>query len=222
MPAEVAHDPGFGDDSMPVITRWAEYFGPLVRQSWRVLEDGGALIVIGNPSIRSGFELAMSSAGERFLLANEFVVLWRGASTKQGRRKSTPLVESLTTSIHWYTKRGLRGHKPTCVVESPSNTVVCERIPVSDRYAPCQRPVELFIYLISLLTEPDGLVVDPYCGTGSSLVAAEIAERRWIGGDIDAGMVEIARRRVATIDHEEADLRPFYLWTPARLVELYG
>ncbi len=61
---------------------------------------------------------------------------------------------------------------------------------------PAPFPVELPEQLIRLYTFEDDLVLDPFMGSGSSLVAAKHLGRRYAGYDLDADYVEIARRRV--------------------------
>jgi site-specific DNA-methyltransferase (adenine-specific) len=62
---------------------------------------------------------------------------------------------------------------------------------------PAPFPVELPEQLIRLYTYKDDLVLDPFMGSGSSLVAAARLGRRYVGYDLDPDYVEIARRRVA-------------------------
>jgi hypothetical protein len=61
---------------------------------------------------------------------------------------------------------------------------------------PAPFPVELPEQLIRLYTFKDDLVLDPFMGSGSALVAAARLGRRYVGYDLDGGYVEIARRRV--------------------------
>ena len=61
---------------------------------------------------------------------------------------------------------------------------------------PAPFPVELPEQLIRLYTFEDDLVLDPFMGSGSALVAAARLGRRYIGYDLDAAYVDIARRRV--------------------------
>ncbi|MCE9621175.1 MAG: site-specific DNA-methyltransferase [Actinomycetia bacterium] len=62
---------------------------------------------------------------------------------------------------------------------------------------PAPFPVELPEQLIRLYTFKDDLILDPFMGSGSSLVAAARLGRRYIGYDLDANYIEIARQRVA-------------------------
>lgn len=61
---------------------------------------------------------------------------------------------------------------------------------------PAPFPVELPEQLIRLYTFKDDLVLDPFMGSGSALVAAARLGRRYVGYDLDASYVEIARQRV--------------------------
>ncbi|MCU1503460.1 MAG: modification methylase [Ilumatobacteraceae bacterium] len=61
---------------------------------------------------------------------------------------------------------------------------------------PAPFPVELPEQLIRLYTFEDDLVLDPFMGSGSTLVAASRLGRRYVGYDLDPAYVEIARRRV--------------------------
>jgi site-specific DNA-methyltransferase (adenine-specific) len=62
---------------------------------------------------------------------------------------------------------------------------------------PAPFPVELPEQLIRLYTFAGDLVLDPFMGSGSALVAAARVGRRFVGYDLDPDYVDIARRRVA-------------------------
>jgi site-specific DNA-methyltransferase (adenine-specific) len=62
---------------------------------------------------------------------------------------------------------------------------------------PAPFPVELPEQLIRLYTFKDDVVLDPFMGSGSTLVAASRLGRRYAGYDLDPAYVAIARGRVA-------------------------
>ncbi len=69
---------------------------------------------------------------------------------------------------------------------------------------PAPFPVELPEKLISLFTYRDDLVLDPFMGSGSTMVAAEHLGRRYVGYDLDPAYVEIARERVLSESRESS------------------
>ncbi len=58
-----------------------------------------------------------------------------------------------------------------------------------------QKPVGILTPLIEYGCPPGGLVLDPFMGSGSTLIAARDSGRRAIGIDIREGQCEIAARR---------------------------
>jgi site-specific DNA-methyltransferase (adenine-specific) len=60
-----------------------------------------------------------------------------------------------------------------------------------------QKPVRLLRALIELTTLPGHVVLDPFCGSGSTLVAAQAVGRHYLGFDQDEGCVQTARNRLA-------------------------
>lgn len=66
----------------------------------------------------------------------------------------------------------------------------------TDAVHPCQKPVALMASLVGGLTEPGDTVLDPYMGSGSTLVAAMLAGRPAIGIEKDPAYFATACRRL--------------------------
>lgn len=64
---------------------------------------------------------------------------------------------------------------------------------------PTEKPVELAETLILQSTQPLELVVDPFCGSGSTGVAAWRNSRGFLGSDICAEAVEITQQRMQAL-----------------------
>ncbi len=71
---------------------------------------------------------------------------------------------------------------------------------------PTQKPLALLERIISVSSKEGDLVLDPFCGCGTTLHAAEGLDRQWIGIDISAFSVGLVRERIVT-NFPEKDLR---------------
>lgn len=71
------------------------------------------------------------------------------------------------------------------------------RLPKEEREHPTQKPLGLMLWVVENYTSPGNLVIDPYCGSGTTGVACVQRNRRFLGIEREKSYVEIARRRIA-------------------------
>jgi site-specific DNA-methyltransferase (adenine-specific) len=62
---------------------------------------------------------------------------------------------------------------------------------------PTQKPEEVMAYLVAIACAPGGLVLDPFCGSGSTGAVACRLGRRFLGLELNPAYCEMARRRIA-------------------------
>jgi len=62
---------------------------------------------------------------------------------------------------------------------------------------PAQKPLAAMLVLIRCLSAPGDIILDPFCGSGTTLVAAKKLGRRYIGIEISEKYCQIARNRLA-------------------------
>jgi DNA modification methylase len=73
---------------------------------------------------------------------------------------------------------------------------------------PAQFPIELVERLVLALTHPGDIVLDPFMGAGTSLVAAILHDRKAIGVDNQEAYVRLARERVTAFCNGSLRRRP--------------
>jgi site-specific DNA-methyltransferase (adenine-specific) len=61
---------------------------------------------------------------------------------------------------------------------------------------PTQKPLLLLERIIELVTNENDLVLDPFCGSGTTCVAASIANRKYIGIDLSEDAIELSQSRL--------------------------
>jgi site-specific DNA-methyltransferase (adenine-specific) len=73
---------------------------------------------------------------------------------------------------------------------------------------PTQKPIELLERIIKISTDEGDVVLDPFCGSGTTLVAAKLLGRQYIGIDINPDAIELTEKRLdAPIKTESILLR---------------
>lgn len=61
---------------------------------------------------------------------------------------------------------------------------------------PTQKPIELLERIIAMSTDEGDLVLDPFCGSGTTLVCSKLMNRRYIGVDISEEAVKLSLARL--------------------------
>ena len=61
---------------------------------------------------------------------------------------------------------------------------------------PTQKPVALLERIVKASSNEGDTVLDPFCGCGTTLIAAERLKRSWIGIDISQTAVKVIRQRI--------------------------
>ena len=71
---------------------------------------------------------------------------------------------------------------------------------------PTQKPVLLLNQIINIVTDEGDWVLDPFCGSGTTCVAAKSLKRQFIGIDMSADAAELANKRLEEMIISESNL----------------
>ena len=63
-------------------------------------------------------------------------------------------------------------------------------------FHPTVKPIKLMQYLVKMITPPNGIVLDPFCGSGTTGIACKLDEFQFVGLEQDAEYSKIAEARI--------------------------
>lgn len=75
-----------------------------------------------------------------------------------------------------------------------------ENAPTTKNSHPTVKPVSLMAYLCRLVTPPNGIVLDPFMGSGSTGIAARLEGFKFCGMEMDADYFKIAEKRIENFE----------------------
>lgn len=71
---------------------------------------------------------------------------------------------------------------------------------------PTQKPILLLEQIIKLVSDEDDVILDPFCGSGTTLVAAKLLNRQYVGIDVSEEAVSLTKERLVNPVKSESNL----------------
>jgi site-specific DNA-methyltransferase (adenine-specific) len=174
-----------GNPHAPITNDWNFQIVPFLQEAARVLAEGGALYLFCRWDVSPLWLPHIACAGLKVKTKIVWVKDNWTAGDLQGCFGSQ--YEEILFAVKGAHK--LRGHRYPNVWQFP-------RVPPSRLLCPGQKPVELLERAIEASSDRGDVVLDPFCGSGSTGEAAANAGRRYILADVDPRMVRTARLRL--------------------------
>jgi len=176
----------------------------------RVMKPNATLWVIG--SYHNIFRVGAILQDLGFWILND--VIWRKTNPMpnfRGRRftnaHETLIWASRDAAARQYTfnYEALKAGNEDIQVRSDWTIALCtgeERLKGRDnkKLHPTQKPEALLARVILSSSRPDDLVLDPFCGTGTTGAVAKRLGRRFIGTERDETYLKAAERRIAAVE----------------------
>jgi DNA modification methylase len=191
------------------ICRFAVSLRPIFNECARILADDG-VFVLQTRDVRLGDRLVGVESIHRTLIEATGLVLytrylWRPRYVTHTRRSQLKAAsaESMPRAFDpevflVFKHPGAKSHGQP----APDDVAMLEAdivtTPKGNLFAPhkYQAPLPMLEAIVRSWTQPDQLVVDPFCGGGSTLLVAYRLGRQAVGYEIDAKSVELARQNV--------------------------
>jgi len=134
--------------------------------------------------------------------ADKFIAAWREAGFRLAGHLTFPKQYSSTERFLQYR------HENAYLLAKGSPQPPTQRIPdvlqwkySDNRLHPTQKPLCVLTPLVQSFSRRGDLVLDPFCGSGSTLLAAKVQNRRFLGIELDERYCDAARDRLR---HEAA------------------
>lgn len=218
-PRAIVTDPPYGDTSLdwdkPVIGWLAMVQQALTEGAATIWSFGSMRMQIASNFLfsREGWKYAQdivwekhngsSFQADRFKRVHEHAVQWY-------RGEWSEVFKAPVTTPDATARAMRRKHRPTHTGHIEAGSYISHdggpRLMRSVIYArschgraehPTQKPIEILQPLLQYSVPPGGLVLDPFLGSGSTLVAAKLLGLRAIGIELDEGYCEIAAKRLS-------------------------
>ncbi|MEM3074547.1 MAG: site-specific DNA-methyltransferase [Candidatus Pacearchaeota archaeon] len=174
-----------------------------VKEADRLLASNGSIMVCS--SLHNIGEVIIALKELKYKLIN--LITWKKTNpmpsiTKRTLTHSTEFIVWFAKGSGWVfnykeMKKYANGKQLKDVWEFP----LCqgkERIKNGNGRAahPTQKPLELFTRLIEMASKEGDIVLDPFMGSGTTAIASEILNRKWIGIDNKKEYIELANKRI--------------------------
>jgi site-specific DNA-methyltransferase (adenine-specific) len=180
-----------------------------IKESLRLLKPNGSLIVSGtyHSIYKCGYLIqeqgarivndiswfkpngAPALAGRNFTASHE-TLIWASKSPKSKHTFNYPLSKSWPATNDIVLKPGKQMRSVWSIPTTPPREKTFGNHPT-------QKPVELLDRIISLCTNEGDVVLDPFCGSGTTGVVSVSRGRKFIGIDLEESYIELSRGRIS-------------------------
>ncbi len=147
-----------------------------------------------------GYSVVFQSATTAHMWPQWFPRDWRIFTAPKSFAQIRPCrpFQAVDFALYWRKDGGRQGKQPWHPKPGRDWFVSSETAATANRPDhPCPRPIDLMLYLVALFVPPGRVVLDPFNGSGTTLLAAKQLGRRAIGIEVDERHCETTARRLS-------------------------
>ncbi|MFQ5561075.1 MAG: DNA-methyltransferase [Nitrospinota bacterium] len=181
----------------------------------RVLKPNGTIWVSGTTHIIYSIGFAMQQLGFkvlndviwykrnappnlscRYFTHSTEIVLWAAKNKKSKHYFNYPLMKEFNNGKQMRNLWQFTEEEEAQTVDNVWE--ISSPPPVEKRFGkhPTQKPVELLRRLMLASTKENDLVLDPFCGSSTTGVAAVLLDRKYVGIDLEKDYLELSKKRL--------------------------
>ncbi|MCC6227739.1 MAG: site-specific DNA-methyltransferase [Phycisphaerales bacterium] len=166
----------------------------VLAESFRVLKPGGALVMFLSREDQGYFLRKAMDKG--FVYRNHIVLVRKSplpSFTKRNWRSGFEIC------FYVIKPQEPRNHRPRVfnfLSQAECNNVMSFASTHKKTDHPTEKPLDCIRRIVEVCSNPGDLVVDPFAGSGTTLVAAKQSGRRYLGFDTNAGYVRMMKDRL--------------------------
>lgn len=190
-------------DKLGNYSDYLEFTRNWIKEANRLLVPTGSIMVCGSLHNIGEVIIALKELNYKFIN----LITWKKTNpmpniTKRTLTHSTEFIAWFAKGSGWIfnyknMKKYAEGKQLRDIWEFP----LCqgrERLKGKDGRAvhPTQKPLELFKRLIEMASKEGDIVLDPFMGSGTTAIAAELLNRKWVGIDNKKEYIELANKRI--------------------------
>lgn len=165
-----------------------------ISQVYRVLKEGSHCYIFTNSLNME--EMLAESRKCGFKLHNILVWQKQNCTPSQYYMKNCEYVLFLRKGkAKWINDIGGSKTVHEYLIEDNSVTIQVDNI-IGNKLHPCEKPIDLLKLYIANSSNEQDIILDPFAGSGSTLSAAKLLNRQYIGYEIDEEYFNIAKDRL--------------------------
>lgn len=179
----------------PIITNDSKPFIWFLYETYRVMCDNSCLICFCEWRHQEVFKVAINTAGFKVKSQMIWDRQWHGMGDLEG--SPAPMHD-----VVWFATKG----KFKFPGDRLKSVLRFQRVDAESLVHPTEKPVSLMRHLVHSVTPPGGIVLDPFCGSGSTGKACVYEDFWFYGIERDAEYHKIAEARIAEARRDRAGM----------------